>query len=209
MRILHAVIAATCLATPLAAQELTRPADWKVRFDNPTATEAQLEMFVSMPPGWHITTGPAGIFWDPAKSAAGNFRLEMEVFLFDPQARREGFGLFFGGADLEGAAQRYTYFLLRDGGEFLVKSRDGSGTGTLVDWTHDDAIRSYADRGDDASVRNILAVEAGPEEVRFFVNDHQVAKVARSGMAVNGTVGIRVNHRLNLHVTRVDVRQEG
>ena len=79
------VVAALLLAGPLSAQDLERPDGWKVRFDRAGSTESELGMFVAMPPGWHITTGPAGIFWDPALSATGNFRAEMEVFLFDPE----------------------------------------------------------------------------------------------------------------------------
>ena len=201
--------AAACLAAPVAAQELTRPADWKVGFDDPTASEAELEMFVSMPPGWHITTGPSGIFWDPALRAQGKFLAEMEAFLFDPQGRREGFGLFVGGSDLEGPGRTYTYFLVRDGGQFLIKRRAGDDTSELTGWTSHNAILSYADRGDDASVRNVLAVEAGQDRVRFLVNGREVASLSRSDLRVDGTVGLRVNHGLNLHVSRLEVKPLG
>ena len=209
MRVLTLLAVTACLTAPLQAQELTRPRGWQVRFDDASATEAELEMFVSMPPGWHITTGPSAIFWDPALEARGDFLLEMEVFLFDPQGRREGFGLFVGGSDLTGGRQAYTYFLIRDGGEFLIKHRQGDETRNLTPWTAHEAIRSYGDRGEDASVRNVLAVEAGPEQVRFLVNGREVATLPRSEVAVEGTVGLRVNHRLNLHVSRLEVKPLG
>ncbi|HSG06734.1 MAG TPA: hypothetical protein VLA36_00150 [Longimicrobiales bacterium] len=209
MRIVHLLAAAACLAAPLAAQELTRPAEFRVRFDDPAATEADLEMFVSMPPGWHITTGPSGIFWNPAVEAQGTFRAEMEVFLFDPGERREGFGLFVGGSDLEGDGQTYTYFLIRDGGQFLIKRRRGAATEEVVDWTSREGILSYADRGDEASVRNVLAVEAESERVRFLVNGQEVATMPRSDLQLDGTVGLRINHRLNLHVSRLEVEPLG
>jgi len=204
---------AACLAAPLTltpavslgAQDLERPADWKVRFDRDGSTEADLDMFVEMPPGWHITTGPSGIFWDPGLNASGEFRIEMEVFLFDPGTRREGFGIVMGGQDLEGAAQSYTYFLIRNGGESIIKRRVGSEAPTLQPWTANDAILSYEDRGEAASVKNVLAVECGAEVVRFFVNDREVGRMARSAMDTDGTVGIRVNHGLNLHVSRLEV----
>jgi hypothetical protein len=197
------------LATPLAAQDLERPADWKVRFDRAGSTEADLEMFVEMPPGWHITTGPSGIFWDPAQTASGEFRIEMEVFLFDPGRRREAFGIFFAGNDLEGEGQAYTYFLIRNGCEFIVKRRTGAEAPTIQPWTGHEAILSYADRGEDASVKNVLAVESGAEQVRFFVNGEEVASVARADVATDGIVGIRVNHGLNLHVSRLEVMPAG
>lgn len=205
MRTLRALPLLALLAAPLAGQDLERPEGWKVRFDRPGSTEADLEMFVAMPPGWHITTGPAAIFWDPALEASGTYRLEMEVFLFDPGGRREAFGVFLGGQDLEGPDQAYTYFLIRDGGEFLIKRRQGPDTPTLRGWTEHSGIRSFADRGDDASVRNVLAVEVDEENVRFSVNGAEVATLPRSDVDVDGTVGIRVNHRLNVHVSRLEV----
>ncbi|MDX1493968.1 MAG: hypothetical protein R3253_07925 [Longimicrobiales bacterium] len=193
------------LVVPAEAQELERPDDWKVRFDNPGASEADLEMFVAMPPGWHITTGPAGIFWAPDQTASGDFRLEMEVFLFDPQGRREAFGMFAGGRDLEGPGQSYTYFLLRDGGQYIIKRRQGSEAPTVRAWTGHDAVNAYADRGDDASVRNVLAVEAQGDTVTFLVNGTEVASLPRSAVPVDGVYGIRVNHALNVHVSRLEV----
>lgn len=198
----------TVLPSVLRAQdaELVRPDGWEVRFDQPNATEADLEMFVGMPPGWHVTTGPAGIFWDPALSAEGTFRLELDVFLFDPEGRRESFGLFFGGQGLDGADQRYAYFLIRDGGEFILKERRGAESPTLEPWTPHPAIKSYGDRDEgEASILNQLAVEAHADRVLFFVNGTEVASIARSRMSTDGVVGLRVNHRLNLHVSRLDV----
>lgn len=199
-------IAAAVAAAPLAAQDLQRPDGWMVRFDRAGSTEADLEQFVEMPPGWHITTGPAAIFYDPGTTASGDFRAELEVFLFDPGPRREAFGIFLGGRDLQGSGQAYTYFLLRNGGEFIVKRREGADTPTLRPWTGHDAILSYADRGEGVSVRNVLAVEAKGDRVRFFVNGAEVADLSRAEAPVDGVVGIRVNHTLNLHVARLDVQ---
>lgn len=205
---LLALVAAP-LAAPLAAQDGQRPDGWKVRFDRAGSSEADLEQFVEMPPGWHITTGPAGIFWDPGTTARGDFRAELEVFLFDPMGRREAFGIFFGGSDLEGPGQRYAYFLLRDGGQYIVKVRDGADAPTVRPWTSHEAIHSYADRGEEASIKNVLAVEARGDAVRFFVNGSEVASVPRADLPVDGQVGIRVNHRLNLHVSRLEVTPLG
>lgn len=204
-----ALVVAHLVCSPLAAQDLKRPEGWKVRFDRAGSTEAELEMFVSMPPGWHITTGPAAIFWDPALTASGEFRADMEVYLFDPGDRKEGFGIFFGGTDLEGPGQAYTYFLLREGGEFLLKRRQGADTPTLTDWTANPAVASFADRGDQATAKNVLTVEAGAATVRFLVNGTKVAELPREEIPVDGVVGIRVNHALNVHVSRLEVKPLG
>jgi hypothetical protein len=197
------VLAATAL--PASGQDLERPDGWLTRFDREGMSEADIESFVEMPPGWHVTTGPAGIFWHPQNVATGNFRAEMEVFLFDPEGRREAFGMILGGSDLEGPGQDYTYFLLRDGGEYIIKRREGTEAPTVRPWTSDEAILGYADRGDEATARNVLAVEASTNEVRFYVNDAEVARVPRREVGVDGIFGFRANHQLNLHISRLDV----
>ncbi|MDX1647635.1 MAG: hypothetical protein R3304_10860 [Longimicrobiales bacterium] len=192
----------SCL--PLAAQDLERPEGWEVRFDNPGATESDLEMFVAMPPGWHVTTGPAAIFWSPSNTVSGDFRAEMEVFLFDPQGRREAFGIFVGGRNLQGPRQEYTYFLIRDGGQYIIKRREGDEAPTVRPWTSHDAIHAYADRGEEVSVKNVLAVEARGDTIHFLVNDVEVASLPRERVPVDGIYGFRVNHALNVHVSRLE-----
>ncbi|WP_412060811.1 hypothetical protein [Rubrivirga sp. IMCC45206] len=214
-----AVLAA--LALPATAQDAPRapqgenlatPPTWSVRVDAPHAehgddahhtptvgADSTFDIrFVNMTPGWHITTGPAGIFWHPASTASGLFQAETKVHLFDPGERREAFGLLVGGTDLDGDAPRYDYFVIRQGGEFLVKRRDGDATTTLVPWTAHDAIVAYAPG--DGAVANTLAVDVGAAEVAFSINGAEVARLPRGEVRTDGIVGLRVNHALNLHV---------
>lgn len=200
---------ALLVAVPAAAQDLTRPDGWMTRFDDPSASESDLQMFVEMPPGWHITSGPAAIYW-PGGEVSGDFRAEMEVHLFDPGERREAFGIFLGGSDLSGAGQEYSYFLIRNGRQFILKRREGTEAPTVQGWTDHESILGWADRGADASsVRNVLAVEARGDRVHFFVNGDEVAVTSRADMPVDGIFGIRVNHGLNLHVSGLEVTPIG
>ena len=203
-----ALTATTALATtPATAQEdppdLEFPEGWEVRFDQEGPGMDDLYL-VAMPPGLHITTGPAMIAWHPDSVAVGDFRIESETYLFDPEGRREAFGFFVGGGDLRGPDQRYTYFLLREGGEFLVKTRSGGSTAVVHDWTPHGAIMSFATRPEErATAKNVLALEAQGDELRFFVNGEQVWSGPRGDLATDGVFGLRVNHRLNLHVTTI------
>ena len=204
------IVAATAFTptpTPATAQEdppeLEYPEGWEVRFDREGSSMEDLYL-VAMPPGLHITTGPAMIAYHPDSVAAGDFRIESETFLFDPEGRREAFGFFMGGGDLQGPGQRYTYFLLREGGEFLVKTRSGTATAVVQNWTPHPAIASFATKPEDASTaRNVLALEADGDELRFFVNGEQVWSGPRGTLATDGIFGLRVNHGLNLHVTTI------
>ena len=73
-------------------------------------------------------------------------------------------------------------------------------------WTEHPAILGYEDREEgDVTVKNVLAAEVSGDEVRFLVNGREVARQPREGLPLDGVVGLRVNHRLNLHVTRLDV----
>lgn len=188
----------------LSAQELERPEGWQVRFDREGSDPAEL-YFVTMTPGWHITTGPSGILWNPAQTASGNYLLEADLHLFDPGERREAFGVFFGGDDLLEDGQTYTYFLIRRTGEFLIKGRSGADTETLVGWTAHEAIRSWPGDPDEASVLNTLGVRMEADEAVFLVNGQEVARLGRDQVRSSGVAGLRVNHGLNLHVSRLEV----
>jgi hypothetical protein len=203
MRIAPAFLALSLAAAPAMAQELERPSDWEVRFDRP-ASESDL-YFVSMPPGWHITTGPSGILYNPAEVARGEFRVESEISLF-PGERLEGFGVFLGGQNLETDNQKYLYFLIRKDGSYLIKDRAGSETHVIVPWTMHDAI--VKQEGDEQA-KNVLAVECGAAQVDFFVNGEKVNSVPRAETEVDGIVGLRVNHGLNIHVTSLSVEPTG
>lgn len=182
------------------------PANWEVRLDHPdpevniSSNEEEADVFfVNMVPGWHITTGPAAIFWHPASTAKGSYRAETVIHLFDPQGRNEAFGLFFGGSDLEEDDQAYSYFLLRNSGEYLIKNRSGSETTNVKGWSPAPAMDQY-DEDSGSSVRNSLAVEVRGSKATFFVNGNEVTSVPTSELNTNGIVGLRINHRLNVHV---------
>ena len=201
-------------AKPQQQQHLTggnegkHPIGWKVRHDNPHAAHgggADTISFVQMTPGFHLTTGPAAILYHPDSSARGNYTLESQIFIFPTKGRdREGYGIFFGGQDLDGAAQRYTYFLLRNDGKFIVKQRNGDKTSTLVDWTELPAIKKATEK--DASP-NQFRVVVGASNVTFSVNGVEAASVPRSQLTVDGVFGLRFNHAVNAHVTSVTAKK--
>lgn len=182
------------------------PENWQVRLDNPEADatigsdpDSADIFFVNMVPGMHITSGPAAIYWDSANTVSGDFRVSSTLHLFDPGELREAFGVFFGGRNLESEEQAYTYFLLRNGNQFLIKQRMGSETRTLVDWTDTDAMVSYTDTTE-SSVPNTLAVERSGDTLTFLVNGTQVHAMEPGDIVTDGVAGLRINHRLNVHI---------
>lgn len=187
----------------LCAQSDKRPDGWRVRLDDPGPDSAKL-VFASMAPGWHVTTGPAVILWNPATTAKGSYKAESNIFLFKPASgHAEAFGLFVGGANLDAANESYTYFLIRNDGQYLVKQRTGKDTKDVIPWTRSPAIKLYD--GKEESVANLLTVVATPATVDFLINGTKVASRPRTDVTADGIVGLRVNHNLNLHVSKLEV----
>ena len=204
------VLATLAVAAPAVAQEdeLKPPAGWQVRTDGGGHGGGDDMYFAEMPPGFHITTGPSAIFYDPGKTASGSYRLESEIFLFDPGGRNEGFGVIFGARNLDSDDQAYSYFLIRRDGSCLIKRRDGGETTTVRGWDQQDAVLTWEQKADDdATVRNALVVEVSDSDVKFFVNDVEVATVPRSELHTDGIVGLRANHSVNLHVTGLEITE--
>lgn len=199
-----------CLCALVSAQ-LKTPSDWKWRTDGPATlmtegtepTGAQL-YFVAMPPGWHVTTGPGTLLYQPEFSGRGNFAVEAEVFLF-PGDSQEGYGVFFGGRSLDEASAQPTYlaFLARRDGQAGVYERSATGLTPIVDWAANDAVVPHA--GGDGTAKNVLRVDVNLNEIVFSANGKPVTKVPRAGRTVDGHVGFRIGPRVNLHASRLDV----
>lgn len=212
----HALLLAALsfsVATTLPAQqqqhlsggnEGKRPIGWQVRYDKGehAAHGADSVAFAQMTPGFHATTGgSAAIMWHADSMANGDFVVESTMFLFPTNGRdREGYGIFVGGADLAGAGQRYTYFLLRNDGKFLVKQRNAEQTSTLADWTTLPAIALQSGEG---AAKNVLRVEARGDAVRFLVNGAEAVSLPRAQAKPDGVYGVRMNHAVNAHVSSV------
>lgn len=180
-----------------------RPIGWQVRYDAgpEKARSTDSISFVQMTPGFHVTTGTAAIMWHADSTARGDFTLEGSMFLFPTNGRdQEGYGILLGGVDLGGPTQRYTYFLLRNDGRFLVKQRRGDAFTTLVDWKELPAIKRQA--GGDA-MKNDLQVEVQGGTVRFLVNGALATVLPRAQVNPDGIFGLRINHRVNAHVVSV------
>lgn len=192
-------------------QEGESPSNWTVRLDKPNddftigSNKEQDDIyFVNMEPGWHITSGPRAIFYPDDKTAGGDYTVSSQIHLFDPGDYNEAFGIFIGGENLQEDHQTYTYFLLRNSGEYLIKKRDGNETHLVKDWTETDAMDVFTNETE-SSIPNTLRIEVMDEEVAFFVNDEEVERLPKEELDTNGIAGLRINHRLNVHVETFEI----
>ncbi|MGQ0538832.1 MAG: hypothetical protein ACT4R6_07805 [Gemmatimonadaceae bacterium] len=179
---------------------------WEARLDKADAKMADLK-FVSMGGGFHVTTGPAAIYWSSANAASGNFVVKGSLTQTKAPTHREAYGVFIGGDDLTEASQSYLYIVIAGSGEFTIRHRAGSAVHTVVDWTKHAAVNAADSAG---RATNEIAIDAGAAEVRFLVNGTEVHKAARSGMlaSLDGMTGLRVNHNLDLHVGSFSVTKK-
>lgn len=174
----------------------TLPSGWKGRLDGAAASMAGVNV-TQMGGGVHFTTGPAGIYYRPADKTTGTYVAHATFTQLEPSAHPEAYGLFIGGVDLEGAGQKYTYFLVRQDGKFLVKRRAGAATPTVTDWTGNAAIKKADASG---KMTNTLAIDVGKDKVRFLVNGTEVSAADAAQVDTAGIAGLRINHNLNVHV---------
>ena len=205
-RLILAFAVAGVAAMPLVAQHQpdpdkkvagggTLPSGWKGRADG-TATLAGVKV-MPMGGGVHFVSGPAGIYYKLADKASGAYEARATFTQMEPAAHPEAYGLIIGGSDLEGAGQKYTYFLIRQDGKYMIKRRSGDTTPTIADWTDNAAIKKADSSG---KMSNTLAIDVGKDKVRFLVNGTEVSTADAAKVDTAGIAGLRINHNLNVHV---------
>jgi hypothetical protein len=190
------------LAAPLAAQA---PAGLMVRIDrstNASDPDDSPELKVmAMGKGFHVTGGPAGTFWDPKNTVSGNYTVRATFTLNKPSNHTNYYGIVFGGSDLNGANQAYTYFIIAQNGQFQVRTRNGEqATSVHPAGRGGAAHQAIRTPGADGKSTNTLEVRVAGDTVSYVINDTVVHTTPRSAVRTEGLVGVRVNHMLDVMV---------
>lgn len=197
MRTTLVAVAVLLLTLPVLGQSGGVTANgWEARLDSGRADVNDLS-FMSMGEGFHVTTGPHAIFWNPSNTGSGTYTLSATFTQTKASSHPNSFGLFFGGQELSGDGQRYTYFLIREDGQFLLKQRIGADTEDLTSgWAAHSAVNAI----EGGRMTNTLSVEVGASNVRFLSNGTELASVPKAGLSVDGIAGVRFSHQLDVHV---------
>lgn len=210
MRSIRYVCAALCgLAAPsLAAQAdpdraVTGggafPPGWNVRTER-NAPLANVKFQTMGARGdLHTTVGPAAIYWRNQDTVSGDYHVVARLIQMKNPEHPEAFGLLIGGQNLADSTQRYTYFLIRPiDGKFSIRRRASYATRptAVVEWTASDAIV----KGDSGEAANELSVQVQGGKAKFMVNGKEVYTGDAANLDVNGIVGYRVNHNLDVHL---------
>jgi hypothetical protein len=203
-----ALLACVAVLTIQVAAQV--PAGWSVRVDRSTSASDPDNTpnlkFATMGKGFHVTSGPAGVFWNPANTTTGDFTASATFILTKPSGHTNYYGLVIGGADLGAATQNYIYFLIGQDGTFIVKHRAGEQVHDVKAATPNDAIRKP---GADGRSNNALEVRVAGNTVSYVVNGTVVHTTPKTGMTAktDGIVGIRVNHQLDVHIDGFTVKK--
>ncbi|HEX4565237.1 MAG TPA: family 16 glycoside hydrolase, partial [Vicinamibacterales bacterium] len=177
------------------------PNGWKVRFDEASAKPEDV-LVEQKDNALTFATGPAGIYWNGDKAEKG-FDFMATFSQLKPTAMAEAYGLFIAGQDLDKDTQRYTYFLIRQDGKFLIKTRNGAATKTIVDWK--DAPSMKEPKG--VKTSNTLEIRATANSVQFVIDSKPVHSMTRDQVGPDGLAGIRVNHNLNVQVSKLEIKK--
>src|SRR5512135_3928361 len=200
-------LALAAMAAPLAAQQKADadkpaqgggqlPAGWSARTDKDAPMTGV--KIVPMGGGIHVTTGPAVILWRAEDAVMGDLHTVATFTQTKATEHPEAYGLFLAGKDLKGEGQTYTYFLVRQDGKFLVKTREGATTKNVTTgWTDSEAVAKADASG---KTTNKLEIAVGTNRVSFRANGKEVYSMPTTAGAMAGIVGLRVNHNLDVHI---------
>jgi hypothetical protein len=187
---------------PIAGNGVEVPG-WWARLDDVKEPMTGLK-FAPMNGGLHATTGPNIIFWDPQQMAMGTYTVKASFSVTKQPSHEVSYGLFIGGENLDGDKQKYSYFLVRENGQFLIKKRNGASTSNVAgDWAPNPAITAMAG----GSQKNELSIQVSKERVSFMVNGKEVASHPSTAIDTNGVVGLRVGHGLDIQIDGFAVTQ--
>lgn len=180
------------------------PAGWHVRTELSRQTGQPAPVanikFSAMGDGFHVTVGPAAIYWRDADTASGNYHVVAKLTQMQNPAHPESYGIILGGKSLADSGQSYTYFLVRAvDGMYSIRRRAGYAARptAVVEWTASDAVVKADSTG---KATNELSVLVRGGRVSFMVNGKEVYAADAAGLDTGGVVGYRVNHNLDVHL---------
>jgi hypothetical protein len=174
------------------------PSGWSVRPDRGAPDQIKFSQTGDID---HFAMGSAGTFYNPAWMKSGNYKFSARLTQKAAPSHPISYGLMFGGSNLAGDMQTYSYFLVRNLGEYFVANREGNARPTtVVNWTANPAI---VKQGADGRQTNTLGVQVQGDNVIFSVNGTEMTRLPKSKVHTDGLYGFRIGHNLDVDVDQV------
>jgi hypothetical protein len=221
VNVLAAALVLGGLTTAAGAQDAARAVagggvsvpGWTGRIDaNEAARGGKLEdaKLVPMGNGYHVVTGPAVAYWNPANKATGSYTVKAtfnEAKFQNLNDHPHPYGVFIGGNDLGTENQSYLYCAAYGTGNFIVR---GFGPAAFqVNGRRgetNDAVHKAAAPGQ--PVTQEIAINVTPDKVECAINGTVVGSYPKADVvgtgklkSTDGIVGIRFGHNTEAHVT--------
>jgi hypothetical protein len=174
------------------------PAGWSVRPDRGAADQLQFSQTGDV---YHFTMGSAGTFYNSAWTKSGDYQFSARLTQKAAPSHPISYGLMIGGSNLAGDTQTYSYFLVRNQGEYFIANREGNARPiTVVNWTANPAI---VKQGADGRQTNTLGIQVQGDNVIFTVNGTEMTRLPKSKIHADGLYGFRIGHNLDVDVDQV------
>ena len=175
------------------------PPGWSARSDRGTPQQLQ---FTQEGDVFHFVVGPAGTFYNPEWTKSGDYMYSARMTQLKAPSHETSYGITFGGSHLDQPSQSYSYFMVRQNGEYYIANKDGaSGPKSVVDWTKHAAIAKPAASGREV---NTLGVEVQGANVVFKVNGVEVTRLAKERIHADGLIGFRIGHNLDVDADQIN-----
>ena len=174
------------------------PAGWNVRPDRGGPDQIKMSMAGDV---YHFAMGPAGTFYRSDWMKSGNYSFSARLTQLEAPSHPISYGLMIGGSDLGGPNQTYTYFLVRNLGDYYVANKEGNQRPiTVTQWTANPAI---VKQGADGKQTNTLGIQVQGDNVIFSVNGMEVTRMSKGKLHADGQYGFRIGHNLDVDVDQV------
>jgi hypothetical protein len=160
--------------------------------------------------GFHVTTGPATTYWNPANKAMGDYTVKAtftEPKFQNLNTHPHPYGIVIGGNDMGTANATYLYCAVNGNGSFIVRGMGpapfqmNGGRGAV-----NAAVHKAAAVG--ATVTNEVAVSVKGDKVSCSMNGTEVASYTKAELvtagklkSTDGLYGIRFAHNTEVTLT--------
>ncbi len=174
------------------------PAGWSVRPDRGGPAQVKFSQAGDV---FRFSMGPAGTFYRADWMKSGNYQFSARLTQKQRPSHPISYGLMIGGSNLAGPMQTYSYFLVRNEGDYFIANREGDKPPlTVVDWT---PHASIVKQGADGRQTNTLGIQVQGDNVIFMVNGTEVTRLPKSKVHADGLYGFRIGHNLDVDVDQV------
>lgn len=165
---------------------------------------------------FHVVTGPAVTYWNPADTAQGNYTVKAtftEPKYMNLNSHPHPYGIFIGGSDPGGADQSYLYCAAYGNGNFIVRGfgpRSFQMNGFAGE--SNAAVHRAAGVGQPVTQEIALSVKDGRVECSIngtVVAGYDKAAIVGAGKlkSTDGVYGLRFAHNTEVDVTGLSVQK--